>query len=140
MYLTEAKVDGLFVNETRGGSASVFRDQYRVHPLMGIAGEIHDGFLKTADIRDQEQLSRRSLLPKGVEIRNRRQWTAVSVEELKIVAKNLEIPYIDPAWLGANIAFSEIDNLSKLPKGSLIFFHDNAILEVEEENSPCVVA
>src|SRR5260370_11654659 len=41
----------------------------------------------------------------GAVVPNLRQFTAVSPEELGQAASALGAPYIDPAWIGANICF-----------------------------------
>ena len=72
-------------------------------------------------------------------IRNWRQWSAVSLEELERIAHNLGVPSIDAAQLGANLCFDGIPQLTQCPVGALLRFAD-AILLVEAENNSCTLA
>lgn len=99
--------------------------------LEGIVDDRHSGFVKKADGRDDG-------IKRGTIIRNWRQWSAVSLEELDKIAAAMCIDRVDPAWLGANIAFSGCEQLTQVPKGSTIWFSSGVILTVEGENQPCI--
>lgn len=99
--------------------------------LDGIIGDRHAGFTKLADGRDEG-------IKRGTIVRNWRQWSAVSVEELKRVADHLKVDNIEPSWLGANITFSGYDQVTSIPKGSTIWFPSGLVLTVEGENAPCI--
>ena len=50
----------------------------------------------------------------------------------------MELPAIDPAWIGANIVVSGIADFTALPWGSSrIFFGAGAVLVNEGDNAPC---
>jgi len=98
----------------------------------GIIGDKHAGLKKKADGRDKG-------IKRGTMIRNWRQWSAVSLEELDRIAHNLGVPSIDAAQLGANLCFDGIPQLTQCPVGALLRFAD-AILLVEAENDPCTLA
>ena len=99
--------------------------------LAGIVGDSHLGFTKPADSRNPEY-------KRGSEMRNDRQWSAVSTEELSQIAKSMGVQTIDPGWIGANISLSGIENLTQLPKGTKLIFPKDAALLVEAENLPCI--
>src|SRR5271170_3682221 len=99
--------------------------------LDGMVGDKHRGFTKPADGRDQG-------VPRGTPVRNWRQWTAVSLEELRTIAQRLALEKLDPSLLGANIAFSGVEDLTQIPRGSKIWFPSGAVLEIEGENLPCL--
>lgn len=99
--------------------------------LEGVTGDKHAGFTKKADGRDQG-------VKRGTLVRNWRQWSAVSVEELERISDSMQIGKIEPTWLGANIAFSGHEFLTQIPKGSTIWFGSGAVLTVEGENAPCI--
>lgn len=99
--------------------------------LEGIAGDRHAGFTKRADGRDQG-------VKRGTIVRNWRQWSAVSIEELARISALMQVDNIEPTWLGANIAFSGHEFLTQIPKGSTIWFSSGAVLTVEGENAPCI--
>ncbi len=104
--------------------------------MSGIVGNKYSGQGKLSDVRDREWLNDKEF-PKKIEVRNWRQWTAVSQEELDKIAVNLETGSITADLLGANINFEGISNFTSLPRGTILRFPDDAILLVEEENKPC---
>ncbi len=77
----------------------------------------------------------------GTIIRNNRQWSALSEEELKMIAEKMGINEVKAQWVGANIIFEGIPNFSKLPPLSHILINpsspDFVCLVVFEENGPC---
>lgn len=97
----------------------------------GIPGDLHFGITKLAGVRE-------SMYPRGTEIFNRRQITAVSVEECNIIAEKLGIERLLPEWLGANLLLSGIPKLTELAPGSRILFPGGAALLCEGVNGPCV--
>ena len=100
--------------------------------LEGITGDKHAGFTKKADARNPEY-------KRGTMMRNDRQWSAVAPDELAEAARLMGIDCIDPAWVGANLAFTDIPNFTLLPKGTKLVFPSGALLVVEAENMPCVL-
>lgn len=73
-------------------------------------------------------------------MRNSRQLTIVSVEELAEAAGALGIPRLLPEWLGANLLISGLPHLTQLAPGTRLFFPGEAVVVVEGENAPCRVA
>ena len=112
----ELSVSGLYLGSESG--------------LEGIIGDKHAGFTRASDSQTPEY-------QRGTLIRNNRQWSAVSPEELSLIAESMGIPFIDPAWLGANLALSGIPNLTELPKGTKLRFPEETVLLIEGENMPC---
>lgn len=101
--------------------------------LEGFVGDCHAGFVRGADSREKG-------IPRGTTIRNARQWSAVSVEELQAIAATMGLEQIEPWKLAANLTLSGIPNLTGLPRGTQLRFDDGPILVVEEENLPCTHA
>ena len=102
--------------------------------LAGIPGDRHSGFHKSAGVREQ------NLYKKGTPVANHRQWSALSVEELREIAEAMELEQVEPSHLGANMLFEGIPNLTKLPPFTRIRIGKNpyiATLVVYEENLPC---
>ncbi len=97
----------------------------------GLEGDTHRGLTRRSDVRVPHY-------PRGTIIRNTRQVSILSEEELTEVAARLEIPRILPAWVGANLELRGIPNLTMLPPSTRIFFPDDAVLVVDAENMPCV--
>lgn len=98
--------------------------------LDGIVGDRHRSYFRKAWAGDKQ--------PKGTVRRNERQWSAVSVEELADIQKDmgLEKP-LTAESLCANLCFIGLPELSRLPKGTLLKFPSGAELMVEEYNPPC---
>lgn len=96
----------------------------------GILGDKHAGFTRPADARVPH-------FPRGTIIRNERQVTLVSVEELAEVAAALNVPEVLPEWLGANVLVSGAPRFTLLPIGTRLFFGNGAVLVVSGENQPC---
>ena len=101
--------------------------------LEGIAGDVHAGFTRKAS-------SREPWYPRGTPIRNNRQVTLVSGEELTAVAAAMDIALLEPGWIGANLVTEGLTNLTGLPVGTRLFFSGGVVLFVEGENAPCRIA
>ncbi len=126
----EVKVESLCVGTPGSGVLKTSRRQIIVE-LDGIVGDRHRGFTKAADARDTG-------IARGTVVRNWRQWSAVSVEELKTIADRLGIETLEPTLLGANIAFSGMPGFTQISRGSKFWFPGGAVLVVEAENAPCI--
>lgn len=97
----------------------------------GVVGDRHHGLTRPSDTRQLRYY------PRGTMIRNRRQLTVVSVEELAEIAARLSLPSIDPAWLGANLLVDGAPELSALPMGTRLLLSGGAGLVCEGVNQPC---
>ena len=98
--------------------------------LDGIVGDRHRSYVRKTWAGDKQ--------PEGTTRRNERQWSAVSIEELDDIAKDMNI--VEPLTatsLGANLCLQGIPELSRLPKGTVLKFPSGAELIVEEYNPPC---
>jgi hypothetical protein len=98
--------------------------------FAGIVGDLHAGFTRPAGVREPWH-------PRGTEIRHGRQLTIVSSIELAEVAAAMDIPEILPEWIGANLVFADIPDLSLLPPGTRLLFGEGAALMIEGDNAPC---
>lgn len=98
--------------------------------LDGIVGDKHCSFSRKTWAGDKQA--------HGTLRRNERQWSAVSIEELSEIsdAMELRIPLM-PSDLGANLCLQGVEQLSRLPKGTIFKFPSGAELCVEEYNPPC---
>lgn len=99
--------------------------------LDGPEGDCHTGPTRKSDSRTLK------LYPRNIDIRNVRQLTVLSVEELADIATELGILVIDPGWFGANIVTSGIPDLTILPPSSRLQFPSGATIVVDMENLPC---
>jgi hypothetical protein len=130
----KATIDGL-ASTTGKGRLGFQSDTVETLALdfEGIVDNRHRGWLRKADARVP-------YLPRGTPIRNERHVSLVSREDLADVAAALDIPSIDPRWIGANIVVSGLQNVSFLPRGTHLFFEGGAILIVTDQNAPCTLA
>ncbi len=99
--------------------------------FSGIAGDFHDGLTRKSDSRTLKQYPRNTL------IRNVRQVTLVSAEELVEIAFRMGIAEAKAEWLGANLVTSGIPDLTLLTPSTRLQFPSGATLVVDMENSPC---
>ena len=97
----------------------------------GLEGDLHAGLTRLSDVRVPHY-------PRRTVIRNMRQFSMLSVEELAEVAGALGIPEVRPEWVGANLAMQGIPNMTMLPPSTRIFFPGDAVLVVDAENLPCI--
>ena len=65
--------------------------------FSGIKGDFHAGLTRKSDVRTIRQYAR------DTDIRNVRQLTIVSEEELVEIAALMDIPEMKAEWLGANV-------------------------------------
>lgn len=115
---------------TEAGQNTSIPIQEGVCTFEGLIGDRHYGNTMFSNARNPEY-------PRGTEIRNRRQITILSQEELQEIADNLDIPHIDPAWLAGNLLMVGIPHLTQLPPTSRIFFSNGTVLVIDAENKPC---
>jgi hypothetical protein len=97
----------------------------------GFTGDIHAGLTMKSG-------GRQPYYPKGTQIRNYRQVSIVSSEELQSIADSMGIDEIQPGWIGANLAVEEIPHLTLLPPSTRMEFAGGAVLVVDGENLPCI--
>ncbi|KNX40637.1 putative metal-sulfur cluster biosynthesis proteins YuaD [Roseovarius tolerans] len=97
----------------------------------GIAGEEHAGLTRPSCSRVVAQY------PKGTEIRNVRQFSVLSVEELAAIAAKMGVERIDPAWVGASLVVEGIPDFTHLPPSSRLQGPDGVTLVLDMENRPC---
>lgn len=111
-----------------------FEKQSREHLnllLSGPEGDCHTGETRLSDSRTLQTYKRNTV------IRNVRQMTLISVEEMAEVAAALDIPEMDASWLGANLVTSGIPDLTLLPPSSRLQFPSGATVVIDTENLPC---
>ena len=126
------KIIARIVSVHTGGSDEFSKDEHRSVEveLDGIFGDRHRSYKRGTWAGDKQ--------PEGTIRRNERQWSAVSLEELAEIGKAMDL--VEPltaAELGANLCIQGVDQLSRLPKGTLFKFPSGAELMVEEFNPPC---
>lgn len=99
--------------------------------FAGAEGEVHAGLTRPSCARVTSQYLR------GTEIRNTRQLSLVSAQELAQIAQALKLDHIDPKWLGASIVVDGIPDFSHLPPSSRLQSQDGVTLTIDMQNRPC---
>jgi hypothetical protein len=99
--------------------------------FSGIDGDCHGGLTRLSDTRMLKQFKR------GTEVRNSRQISILSAEELRDVAAAMGIPEVKAQWVGANLVTSGIPDLTLLPPSTRLQFPSGATIAIDMENLPC---
>ncbi|MCU4654486.1 MOSC domain-containing protein [Roseibacterium sp. SDUM158016] len=100
----------------------------------GPEGESHAGLTRPSDSRVTSQY------PKGTEIRNVRQVSIVSEEDLDAIATRMGLPRLDPTWFGATIVLRGIPDFTHVPPSSRLQDEESgATLTIDMENRPCLL-
>ncbi|MEM7506412.1 MAG: MOSC domain-containing protein [Pseudomonadota bacterium] len=110
--------------------SSVARDHVEL-AWEGFVGDCHSGLTRPACVRVKRQHE------VGTEIRNTRQISIVSAEELAEVAAAMELDRLDPAWLGASMVVEGVPDFTLIPPSTRLVFESGACLTVDTENAPC---
>jgi hypothetical protein len=129
-YKLDGQAVAVLVGEDPDSLVTTRKDRIET-TFAGIRGDKHGGVTFLSG-------GRTPFYPRGTEIRNYRQVSIISIEEMKEVAAALQVPEILPEWLGANLLISGIKHLTQLPPFTRLFFDGGAVLVVQRDNEPCV--
>ena len=98
----------------------------------GIEGEAHGGVTRESCSRVSQQYEI------GTEIRNVRQVSIISAEEMAQVAHAIGIETIAPEWMGASMVIEGLPEFSHVPPGSRLQAPSGATVVIDMENRPCI--
>jgi hypothetical protein len=101
--------------------------------FAGPEGEAHGGLIRPSCSRVTAQY------PKGTPIRNTRQVSVLSAEDLAAIAAGMGLPDLDPALVGATMVIAGIPDFSHIPPSSRLQAASGATLVVDLENRPCTL-
>ncbi|MEP7241240.1 MAG: molybdenum cofactor sulfurase [Devosia sp.] len=96
----------------------------------GIRGDRHAGLTRRSGAREP-------WYPRGTPMRNERQVSILSVEEMAEVAHDLGIPALPAEWIGSNLLLSGVAGLSLLPPRTILMFASGAAVRIDGDNGPC---
>ena len=99
----------------------------------GDAGARHEGTERASCVRV------RNLYPQGTEIRNVRQLTILSGEELDGIAADIGLDALDPGLVGASVILRGIPDFTHVPPSSRLQAPSGLTLTIDMENRPCVL-
>lgn len=121
------------------GNVDPARDDIRSDPLTrvgltyeGLPGGRHSGLVKPSCVRTADQHS------EGTPIRNVRQLSVLSAEELAEIAAEAGLDAIDPAWMGASLVIEGIEDWTHVPPSSRLQSGAGTTICIDMENRPCV--
>lgn len=101
--------------------------------FAGPEGEDHGGLVRPSCTRVSAQYR------PGTTIRNTRQLSILSREELDATAEDMGVEVFDPAWVGATMIVSGIPDFTFLPPSSRLQFAGGTTVTVDMENRPCTL-
>jgi len=97
----------------------------------GIEGEVHGGLTRPSCVRTVTQW------PEGTEIRNVRQLSILSAEEMTATAAEMGLARLEPEWVGASMIIEGIDDFSHVPPGARLMNDAGTSLVIDMQNRPC---
>lgn len=115
----------------RGAALTSVAVQEAQLTFAGIPDEAHGGETRPSCVRVRSQY------PQGTEIRNVRQLSVVSAEELAEIAADCGLKQLNPALIGASLVIKGIADFTHLPPSSRLQFSDGSSIVVDMENRPC---
>lgn len=101
--------------------------------FAGPEGEAHGGLTRPACSRVA------ALYKRNTEIRNTRQFSILSAEDLAATAAAMGLDGLDPALVGATMVIEGIPDFSHLPPSSRLQGQSGATLVVDMNNRPCTL-
>lgn len=101
--------------------------------FAGAEGEVHAGLTRPSCSRVLSQY------PRDTEIRNTRQLSIVSVEEMNVIAADIGLKTLEPSWLGASIVVKGLPDFSHVPPSSRLQAEGGVTLTVDMQNRPCIL-
>lgn len=117
----------------RGASLRSVSAQEAQLTYAGIPNEAHGGLTRLSCARVTSQH------PRDTEIRNVRQLSVMSFEEMAEIAVDCGLDVLDPTLIGASLVIKGIPDFTHLPPSSRLQLPDGATLVVDMENRPCNV-
>lgn len=101
--------------------------------FAGPEGEAHGGLTRPSCSRVL------GLYPRNTEIRNTRQLSILSAEDLAAIAADMGLDSLDPALVGASMVIEGIPDFSHLPPSARLQGEGGATLVVDMNNRPCTL-
>ena len=101
--------------------------------FSGDRGARHEGATRASCVRVK------NLYPLGTGIRNVRQLSVLSAEELEAMAREMGLEQLDPSFLGVSIVLRGIPDFTHVPPSSRLQVADGATITIDMENRPCVL-
>jgi hypothetical protein len=129
-YTAEVVWLGAVMNDDREELLSPMRATLDL-TFEGVAGAFHAGVTRASCSRVKSQYA------KGTPIKNERQLSIVSQEEIDQIAAEMGVDTLDPRRLGATMVVKGIPDFSHVPPSSRLQAPSGATVTVDMENRPC---
>lgn len=97
----------------------------------GPEGEAHGGLTRPSCSRVLH------MHPRGTAIRNVRQFSILSAEDLAEIAHRMGIEALNPEWLGMTMLVEGLPDFTHVPPSSRLQGPDGVTLVIDMENRPC---
>ena len=97
----------------------------------GVVGTFHAGVTRGSCSRVKSQYA------VGTPIKNERQLSIISQEEIDLIAAEMGVETLDPARLGATMVVKGIPDFTHVPPSSRLQAPSGATMTVDMENRPC---
>lgn len=97
----------------------------------GFAQDYHAGLTRASCVRVKSQH------PQGTEIRNVRQFSILSAEEMAAIATDIGLEEIEPMLLGASIVIEGIEDFTHVPPSSRLQAENGTTIVIDMLNAPC---
>jgi len=96
----------------------------------GIPGDFHAGATRKSGGREP-------WYPRGTVMRNERQLSMLAPDELRTIARRLDLPEVKAEWMGGNVLVDGIPNFTMLPPRTLLMFEGGVTIKIDGDNGPC---
>lgn len=123
----------LWLGSVKDSEADLRSDSTADMPLTfaGYAAEFHAGLTRPSCSRVKQQY------PRYTEIKNTRQLSIVSQEELDLIAADIGLVTLAPHLIGASVVIEGIPDWSHVPPSSRLVSEGGPGLIIDMENRPC---
>lgn len=125
-----ASIEFLGINDDSADLATTPLNEVNVN-FEGFNGDSHSGLTRRSCVRVKKQYPQHTL------IRNTRQISALSTEELSDIQTALHLENLNPSWVGANLVIQGIERFSQAPPSSRLIADNGTSLVIDMENAPC---
>ena len=97
----------------------------------GFADDFHGGLTRASCVRVQDRHK------KGTPIRNTRQLSILSAEEMAEIAQDLGLEALEPELLGVSLILEGIPDFTLVPPAARLQAKNGTTLVIDIENGPC---
>ncbi len=128
-FRLQGRVEGLFKTHTARHFETESVDQLGLS-FGGIDGDRHGGYTRKSGGREP-------WYPRGTEMRNERQLSLLSPQDMTAIASGLGVDTVQPEWIGGNLLIGGIPDFTQLPPRTCLFFAGGVTIRIDGLNVPC---